>query len=275
MFVNVEVWHNVLKKDIDTLIDLDKYLMKKILNVHSKAPIEALYLETSAIPLNYILAERRINYLHNILLREDSELVKRVYIAQKENPHKGDWYNTLQDDMTLLSFSMSESEMTSATSRHIKNVVRRCVKSAAFNELKSIQATHTKVKDISYPIFSLQAYMTSSLFSSEEMSTVFNLRTNTINGYKMCFTKAYPDDKTCKLGCLEEDSISHSYSCKVINLQDDESSIEYSSLYSTIVDQKKSSSIIHKKKQHKVSSSRSWLCLPGPHTGQEHSCWRC
>ena len=128
MFVNVEVWHNVLKKDIDTLIDLDKYLMKKILDVHSKAPIEALYLETSAIPLNYILAGRRINYLHNILLRDDSKLVKRVYIAQKESPQKRHWCNMLQDDMALLSFSMSESEMTSATSRHVKNVEKLCKK---------------------------------------------------------------------------------------------------------------------------------------------------
>ena len=55
----------------------------------------------------------------------------------------------------------------------------------------------------------------------------------------MCFTKAYPDDKSCKLGCSEEDSISHSYSCKVINLQDGNSSIEYSSLFYSIVDQKK------------------------------------
>ena len=54
LFVNIEVWHNVNQKDIDSLIDLDKYLMKKILNVHSKAPIELLYLET--IPLNFILA---------------------------------------------------------------------------------------------------------------------------------------------------------------------------------------------------------------------------
>ena len=70
----------------------------------------------------------RINYLHNILLREDSELVKRVYIAQKENPYKGDWYNMLQVDMALLSFSLSESEMAIATSRHVKNVVNSCVK---------------------------------------------------------------------------------------------------------------------------------------------------
>ena len=39
IFLNVEVWHNVLKKDIDTLIDL---------NIPSKAPVEDLYLKTSA-----------------------------------------------------------------------------------------------------------------------------------------------------------------------------------------------------------------------------------
>ena len=81
LFVNIEAWHNVLQKDIDSFINLDKYLMKKILNVHSKAPIELLYLETSAIPLNFILAGRRINYLHNILTRDSNELVKRAYIA--------------------------------------------------------------------------------------------------------------------------------------------------------------------------------------------------
>ena len=107
LFVNIEVWHNVLKKDIDSLVDLDKYLMKKILNVHSKAPIELLYLETSAIPLNFILAGRSINYLHNILIKDSNELVRRVYIAQKQNPQKGDWCKLLQDDMKLLSFNMT------------------------------------------------------------------------------------------------------------------------------------------------------------------------
>jgi hypothetical protein len=89
MFVNIEVWHNVLKKDIDTLIDLDKYLMKKILNAHSKAPIELLYLESSAIPLNYILAGRRINYLHNILIRDNTELVKKSIQCTKGKPTQG------------------------------------------------------------------------------------------------------------------------------------------------------------------------------------------
>ena len=173
LFVNIEVWHNVLKKDIDSLVDLDKYLMKKILNVHSKAPIELLYLETSAIRLNFILAGRRINYLHNILIKDSNELVKRVYIAQKENPQKGDWYKLLQDDMKLFSLN----------SRQVKNIVKKCIKSAAFNALKEIQSEHTNVKEIIYTTFTMQPYMKSNLLSSEEMSTLYNLRADTVNGY--------------------------------------------------------------------------------------------
>ena len=30
-------------------------------------------------------------YLKNILQREDNEPIKRIYVAQSENPTKGDW----------------------------------------------------------------------------------------------------------------------------------------------------------------------------------------
>ena len=73
------------------------------------------------------------------MIRDNTELVKKVYNAQKENPHKGDWYNLLKDDIQLLSFSMSESEMAVVTAKQVKTVVKRCVKIAALNELKKIQ----------------------------------------------------------------------------------------------------------------------------------------
>ena len=72
--VNVEVWHNILKKDITPFINLDKYLMKKILGAHSKVPVELLYLETASIHIDYVLAGRRINYLHYIITRYEHEL---------------------------------------------------------------------------------------------------------------------------------------------------------------------------------------------------------
>ena len=66
LLVNVEDWHNVLKKDTDIFINLDKNLMKKIIGAQSKVPTELLFLETAAIPVRYILASRRANFFHNI-----------------------------------------------------------------------------------------------------------------------------------------------------------------------------------------------------------------
>ena len=87
----MEAWHNVLKKDTEVFTKLDHYLMKKILGTHSKVPSEMLYLETAAIPIEFILASRRINFLHIILMKKDGELTKRVYQAHLKNPCKRDW----------------------------------------------------------------------------------------------------------------------------------------------------------------------------------------
>ena len=54
IFVNVEAWHNVLKKDISVFINLDHYLMRKIIGAHSKVPVELLYLKTKSILLDFI-----------------------------------------------------------------------------------------------------------------------------------------------------------------------------------------------------------------------------
>jgi hypothetical protein len=80
--------------------------------------------------------------------------------------------------------------------------------------------------------------MKSNLLSSEEMSTLYNLRADTVNGYKMCFPNAYQNDKNCKLGCIEKDTIAQAYSCKIINIHDTSSSTEYLSVFSDILNQK-------------------------------------
>ena len=73
----------------------------------------------------------------------------------------------------------------------------------------------------------MQEYMRSNVLSSVEMSTLYNLRANTVNGYKMCFPNAFQNAKTCKLGCNEEDAIAHAYSCCKINILETRSIINY------------------------------------------------
>ena len=213
LLVNVEAWHNVLKKDTDIFTNLDNYLMKKILGAQSKVPTELLFLETGAIPVRFILTSRRANFFHNILKREENELVKRVYNAQKENPSKGDWIHIIKEDMELINLNMTENEISSLSKNEFKKHVKLCVTSASFTALKSIQEDHIKIQHIKYNDFKLQPYLTSELFTYEEASTLFNMRANTVNGFKKCFPTLYANDIQCKLGCSNEDSISHILTC--------------------------------------------------------------
>ena len=150
MFVNMEAWHNVLKKDTLQFTKLDHYLMRKIINCHSKVPIEIMYLETNTLPIEFILASRRINYLHNILSKKNDELIKRIYQAQKKDPCKGDWCELVQSDMDIVEINMDDNTIRNMSKKIFKAYVKKCAKSAAFHNLRNLQSGHTKVKNIEY-----------------------------------------------------------------------------------------------------------------------------
>ena len=235
ILLNIEVWHNVLKKDTNIFLNLDHYLMRQITGAHSKVPVEFLYLETAAIPIDYILASRRVNYLHNILSKQDSELVKRVYIAQTDITVKGDWCDMVKMDMELIGLNMTESEIQSMSKNKFKRHVKKCMTTATFSALKLMQADHIKIKHIKYKAFKLQPYLQSGLFSQEEASTLFNLRANTVNGFKACFLNMHKNDIECKLGCTVEDTMAHSFQCKQLGTQ---SEISYDAIFANETQQK-------------------------------------
>ena len=98
---------------MNDLEKVDEFLLRKILGAPSKTPIEYLYLETATIPIEFILKSRRVNYLYSILTRNESELINRVYKAQKRRPIKDDWYVTVQQDLKDLSIDLTEEQIKS------------------------------------------------------------------------------------------------------------------------------------------------------------------
>ena len=93
---NSEAWHGVTDPQIVKLESLDEALLQGLLKAHSKAPKEFLHLELGTIPLRWIMAQRRLNYMKHIQSRDDSELIKRVFLAQKETPTKGDFVKLIE-----------------------------------------------------------------------------------------------------------------------------------------------------------------------------------
>ena len=89
-----------------------------------------------------------------------------------------------------------------------------------------------------YQKYTMQAYMESNLLSAKEISISFNLRANNFSSYKICFPKAYPNNKFCKLGCLEEDSSWHLCSCNVISIKETHTNVQKGNILSSVVQQK-------------------------------------
>jgi hypothetical protein len=83
---NSEAWHGVTNAQIVKLETIDEALLRGILKAHKKTPKEFLYLETGALPIRWIIAQRKINYLQHKVHRNKNELVKKVFLAQKEKP---------------------------------------------------------------------------------------------------------------------------------------------------------------------------------------------
>ena len=85
-----------MKDDIQILSRVDESLMSGLVSAHPKTPKEALFLETGTLPIKYVWASRRLLYLQTILTRGSEELITKVYLSQKSNPKKGDFFELVK-----------------------------------------------------------------------------------------------------------------------------------------------------------------------------------
>jgi hypothetical protein len=62
------------------------------------------------------------------------------------------------------------------------------------------------------------------------------MRSNTVNGYKMCFKSVY-ENLQCKLGCKDEDTIGHVFECTKIDQIQGETNDRVSAIFARKEDQ--------------------------------------
>ena len=57
---------------------------------------------------------------HHLLTRTNNELIKLVYLKQKENIIKGDWLRTLQDDFVFIGKEINDEKNVSYSQEKYK-----------------------------------------------------------------------------------------------------------------------------------------------------------
>ena len=119
LLTNCEVWHDLKDTEVNKLEEIDRLLLRKIFQVASSCPTEALYLEIGCIPLGIVIKSRRLNYLHHLVTREETEMLWRIFITQWEFPStRGEWAEQVIGDLEMfgicdkLNWIKSKSKLT-------------------------------------------------------------------------------------------------------------------------------------------------------------------
>ena len=149
-FFNSEVWSGFGDKDLHDLEVIDHQILKAVIGGQAKSQTEMLYLETAQTPIKNIISARRLLYLHNILHRQDGELVKDIYIAMKESPLKEDWIHPVNKDKLDLDLNLSDEEISNLSKYKFKIIVKLKMKKLTLNQLETIKEGHSKVKHIKH-----------------------------------------------------------------------------------------------------------------------------
>ena len=200
---NSEVWHSLSPNDIIPLEKIDETLLRFILDAHPKAPLETLYLETGAIPIRYVIASRRMNYLQTILRRDENELTRKVFMAQIKNPSEGDYAELVKSNFKETNFAFNLKDIESTGVQSYKRIIKNNIKEAALKYLKSKQEKHIKVKHLKYEKLESQSYLTSHIFMNNETSLLYALRTKTARTFKANSSNLYNGKIECPLKCWD------------------------------------------------------------------------
>ena len=110
---NSEAWSKVADTDMEKLEIVDREALWALIGGqkgggHSKCPKAFYYLEFGVLMVKHIVMIRRLMYHHHILTREDSEIIKKIYLKQKENACKGDWIHLIRNDFGFLGEDTQE-----------------------------------------------------------------------------------------------------------------------------------------------------------------------
>ena len=164
---NSEAWQGIYLKDIMLLEKVDEALLRGLLSAHPKIPLEALYLETRCLPIRFILASRRIMYLHTILHRDKTEMIRRVYEAQVKDPSPGDFIDIVKSDCNRIGLEMTDKEISHISKYKFRKIVKSKISDAAFKHLLAVKEEHSKMQNIKYDKFCMASYMNSPLFNNK------------------------------------------------------------------------------------------------------------
>ena len=141
----------------------------KLVNGHAKTAKEAFHMETGLLPIRFVCMKRRVMYLHHILSKPTSEMIRRVYEVQKQIYTKNDWYSLVQDNKNELGIQLSDEEISKMSKERFRSLVQTAIDKRAMVYLNNIASGHSKSEDLMKNRLVREEYFEDKRFSKSEI----------------------------------------------------------------------------------------------------------
>ena len=251
MLYSTEAWTNIPDKEVERLEQVDMAALRTIIGGgHSRCPKPFYYLEYGLVMFRHIIMMKRISFHYHIFTREDSEIVKKIYMKQKESHLKGDWIQTLRKDYEFIGENLEDMEKyIERTSKDIfiQSMKSRVYKAAFQSYLRMKETCKKKMNKLSYEVFQMQPYLSSTQFTNEEKQLLFSLRSNCYPA-KNNFKKMNKGNLNCIMNCHQVETQSHIFEhCQpVISKLNLAQTMDLNKIYGSLLEQKSAVEIFSK-----------------------------
>ena len=201
--------------NIQYLEQIDEMWYRKMFSLAKSAPKEGMYIESGKMPIRFIIMTRRLPCFHNILHKNEDELLNRFLFAQQVWTGKKDWICQVRKNMTEIGSNLTDQEIEKMSYEEFKNKVKLKVRLFAIKYLKKLQHSHSKTKELVLEDFSPASYLMSPFLNKEEVQLLYKLRNYMID-VKQNFGSYHKENMWCKTCYLFQDTQKHLLQCPPI-----------------------------------------------------------
>ena len=176
MLVNGILFNLESQNDLSmTQINCDRKLMRRIFDAEQGTPIESFYLELSVWPLRHILMARKLMYYWTLLRKNETELAKQVFNAQRDFPSEDSWTAEVQGVLKNCDINITEAQISKMINAKFKRIVKEKIQSKVLLYLVTLQNKQTKSENLHLEV-NMQPYLKTKVFSLSQKKFLFILR---------------------------------------------------------------------------------------------------
>ena len=172
-----------------------------------------MYLDLGILPARFQIKKYKLNFLHYILNQKEDTLIHRFFLAQLDNPTKGDWVSEVKGWIIDYEIGTSFEEVLRIKKSRYEKIVHEKVNIEAFQYLKS--KIKSKGSEINYgDRLEIQSYLRpNQVLNYQEQTEIFSYRAE-MNDLKINF-KGLKEQEYCI--CKTVLNNSHLFQCKLLN----------------------------------------------------------